>query len=830
MIGAMPKFFFFAIAVFLMCSAPWWAQDPADPLPAETEKKKDESKKEEDGKKEKKTDAPKPVLTERVVVSASATTQSQLDAPAAVDVLDGDDLTQRAGDHFVDQLRRIPGINVVQFSARDVNIASRSATGGINSSTLAVADGRSLYQDFLGFVMWEFAPTDMELIDRVEVVRGPASSLWGANAVGGLVHLVTKSPRDTPGGQVRIEAGSYNSQRIDFRHSFLGGDWAVRASGSIYRVDPFDRPQTITNLFGETIDPDFGLLAEDFRDSGTEQPRVDFRADRDTEKGTFILQGGAARTRGWIATGLGPFDIEPSTGNAYVQGRWKNGPFEAQLDYNLFDGAGKNLINAIDFGFRSSRIHASFSGKKILGRRAVLGYGTDLTNTHYDLTIAPGADVRNVFSVFGEMDVKLAERWWLTGGARTDHFRETIGTVLSPRLAIRFKPEQRHSVRLAWGQAFRSPSVLEEFMDVPSIPVALLDWAEVDQDLFDAGVLDPNAFPQGFFELMAVNVCQLVPDNCGVAPGESPIYVATTAARGGIDLQEETTTSFEVGWTAQFRRFEFSASVYTTESTDGIDFAQAETYGVGPDGIPVTADDIVLPSDPDMDGIAEAPEVDVCPFGIDGFSMFQQACMQGPVNYNEVLTVFLDGLIPSLFQYRNATKSENRGVEIGTGWNSPRGWSVALNYSWQDTPLSNGVSMDDRLRLAIDEDAANTDLNGDGVIADTANFVNIPAKHRASLSAQVDRRRWFSGLSIDYVDGSFWQDVLTSDFWGWVPSYTLVGVRAGLRMPRNRITLTGQITNMLGDEIQQHIFGDRIGRRVTLGMRYSWEGKRDSGP
>ncbi len=832
MIGVMPYLPRLCLALLLVCATVSWAQEraPQEPAPTEENDPQDSPKKDGEGDDEKKDDEKKPVLTERVVVSASAATQSRLEAPAAVDVLDADDLSQRAGDHFVDQLRRIPGINVVQFSARDVNIASRAATGGINSSTLAVADGRSLYQDFLGFVMWEFAPTDMELVERVEVVRGPASSLWGANAVGGLVHVVTKSPRDTLGGQVRIEAGSYASRRIDFRHSFLSGDWAVRGSGSLYRIDAFERPQTITNLFGETVDPDFGLLADDFRDSGSEQPRFDLRADRETRAGTVILQGGAARTRGWIATGLGPFDIEPSTGNAYVQARLKDGPFEAQLDYNYFDGSGKNLINAIDFGFRSSRFHASFGDKKFLGRRAVVGYGADLSNTRYDLSIAPGADERNIFSVFGETDVKLSERWWLTTGARVDHFRETIGSVVSPRVAIRYKPEPRHTVRMAWGRAFRSPSVLEEFLDVPVIPVALIDWGEVDQDLFDDGTLDPDQFPMGFFELMAVNVCQMVPDNCGVAPGESPIYVATTAAMGSLNLTEERTTSFEVGWTAQFNRLEFSASAYATESVDGIDFPQVASYGVGPDGVPVTADDIVLPTDPDMDGIEEAPPVDLCPFGIDGFTMFQQACMQGPVAYNEVLTVFLDGVIPSQFRYRNGSKSENRGFEIGTGWHGTAGWSLSLNYSWQDTPVSDGVSMVYRLNLAVAENDAGTDLNGDGLVADTADFVNIPAEHRVSFSAQVDRGKWFSGLTVDYVDDSFWQDVLTSDFWGWVPDYTLVGVRAGLRLPRNRITLTGQVTNLLGDEIQQHIFGDRIGRRVTLGMRYSWEGRADSTP
>ena len=801
--------------------SPSYAEDP----PAKA-KPKEETKKESDSK-EKDSKEKDSKITERVVVSASATNESLLNAPATVDILDGDDLEQRAGDHFVDQLRRVPGVNVVQFSARDVNIASRSSSGGINNSTLAITDGRSLYQDFLGFVMWEFAPTDMELVDQVEVVRGPASSIWGANAVGGLVHIATKSPRDTLGGQVKFEAGSYNSQRIDFRHSFLAGEWALRTTGSIFRADPFDRPQTISNIFGETIDPDFGLITEDFRDSGTEQPRIDLRADRDTKVGTFILQGGWAQTRGWIATGLGPFDVNPSTGSSYAQARWKHGPLEAQVDYTIFDGAGKNLINAIDFGFRSERAHAMFNGRNLLGTRAVLGWGAEFSNSQYDLTIAPDAEARNIYSGFAEIEAKLSDRWWLTSGMRADYFKETIGSVISPRIALRYQPNEKNTVRLAWGRAFRSPSVLEEFLNVPSIPVALLNWDEVDQQLFDSGVLDPNQFPQGFFEFMAINVCQSVPDNCGVAPGESPTYIATTAAQGSLNLREEETTSFEVGWSAEVGRLQLSIAAYATETKDGIDFPQTATYGIGADGIPVTADDIVLPADPDGDGIEEAPAVDVCPFGISNFNDFSQACAIGPVNYNEVLTVFLDGLIPSQFQYTNGALSENRGFEIGGNWTGRSGWSVGVTYSWQDMPISDGVAMDKRIRLVQQENSANMDLNGDGLIADTANFVNIPAKHRIGFSAQIDRGAWFGGVTADYVDETFWQDVLTSDFWGWVPDYTLVGLRGGLRMPRSGITLTGQVTNMLGDEIQQHIFGDRIGRRVTLGLRYAWDANSD---
>ena len=128
---------------------------PLFPAVALARQQQDESPPEQTGRTTDEESDEEPLqseLTEKVVVSASATVKNQQDAPAAVDVLDGEDLEQQPGEHLIDHLRRVPGLNVVQFGSRDVNIASRSATGGINNTTLALTDGRSLYQDFLGFV------------------------------------------------------------------------------------------------------------------------------------------------------------------------------------------------------------------------------------------------------------------------------------------------------------------------------------------------------------------------------------------------------------------------------------------------------------------------------------------------------------------------------------------------------------------------------------------------------------------------------------------------------------------------------------------------------
>lgn len=789
------------------------AEDP----PARKEKKDRSERKDkrQDDPAEQEDEVPV-AADQRVVVSASATAQNRLDAPAAVDVLEGRQLEVLPGDTLADQLRRVPGINVAQFSARDINISSRSATGGINNSTLALADGRTLYQDFLGFVMWEFAPTDPELIDRVEVVRGPASSLWGANAVGGLIHVITKSPRDTPGGRFLVESGSDGLRNFRARQSFVTGPWSVRVSGGYRELDALPRPETIDNFLGETLDPDLGLI--DQGNSGTRQPRLDVRADWDGGDGAqWILQGGSGNTQGWIATGLGPFDIAPSTSNSYVQARFLKGPFEANFESTYFDGNADNLINGIPFAFTSGSSRARFQGRHVFGKQFVMGWGGELDRTVYDLSIAPDARKRTHAGLFAEANLLLTEKWRILAAARGDYNHETVGTVFSPRVSLQFKPRSDQTLRLAFGQAFRAPSVIETDLFVPVIPVAIIDWSRIDEE-----EVDPILFPFGFFEPLAQIVCSGQPDNCGVSPGEAPDYTAVTAALGNRDLQEETTRSIELGYAAQLGEFGISATVYRTRTKGGIAFEPQSFYGFGPDAQPGTADDIILPADPDGDGIAEAPAVDICSL-LETLPPFVTLCPLGPVTYNEGLSLLLDGAVPSLFQYENGGEADNMGFELGLDWSGSKGLGVTLNYSWQDDPVSDGIAMSQRIATVVAENDADTDLNGDGNVADTRSFVNVPAEHRLSFSLRLDRPRWFAGVSADYVDRTFWQDVLTSDFWGYVPDYTLVGLRGGLRWPGRGLQLTGQVTNLLDDPIRQHVFADIIDRRVSLSLGLGWK-------
>ena len=137
-----------------------------------------------------------PTVQEVVVVTASRNEQALVNAPAAISVISSDMIRTAPATNIGDLLRAVPGVNVTQVSARDVNITSRAATGTLATSQLALVDGRSIYLDFFGMVMWDLVPTNPNDIKQIEVIRGPASAVWGANALSGVVNVITKCPRE----------------------------------------------------------------------------------------------------------------------------------------------------------------------------------------------------------------------------------------------------------------------------------------------------------------------------------------------------------------------------------------------------------------------------------------------------------------------------------------------------------------------------------------------------------------------------------------------------------------------------------------------------------
>src|SRR5262245_18095306 len=278
-------------------------------------------------------------LTENVVVSATKNGTPLIDAPATMTVLTSAELQSSPAQNYGDLLRSVPGLNVIQLSARDVNITSRQATGTLSNTQLVLLDGRSVYLDFFGIVLWDLMPTNLDNIKQIEVVRGPASAVWGANALTGVVNIITKSPREAKGSEATFTGGFMSRDAGSSAGKGAGGlfgasasfadapnsTWSYRVSGGYFGADAFPRPAGTIPIIADPRDPTgrttvggaaypadgTGAFGTAFSNRGANQPKFDARVDQELgSKGRVTYEGGVAATQGVIYTGVGPFDIQ----------------------------------------------------------------------------------------------------------------------------------------------------------------------------------------------------------------------------------------------------------------------------------------------------------------------------------------------------------------------------------------------------------------------------------------------------------------------------------------------------------------------------------------
>ena len=173
-----------------------------------------------------------------VVVTASRNEVRLIDAPVSTSVISTATLETTSAQNYGDLLRATPGVNVIQLSARDVQVTSRSPGNTLTNSQLVLVDGRSAYLDFFGLVLWDLLPTNFDDVEQIEVVRGPASAVWGANAMTGAVNIITKPPRESVGTTVTLSGGYVD--RNDGSGTGRGAGSLFGANATVTRA-PSDR-------------------------------------------------------------------------------------------------------------------------------------------------------------------------------------------------------------------------------------------------------------------------------------------------------------------------------------------------------------------------------------------------------------------------------------------------------------------------------------------------------------------------------------------------------------------------------------------------------------
>jgi iron complex outermembrane recepter protein len=167
------------------------------------------------------------------VTSASKKPESMSKAPAAIFVITGDDIRRGGFSSVPDALRSVPGLYVVQQSAHVWLISARGFSDTFDNKMLVLLDGRSVYSTTFGSVYWDVLDPPLEDIDRIEIIRGPGGTLWGANAVNGVINIITKDATKTQGAQVASSAGINEGYASRVRYGGTAGDdFAYRIYGT----------------------------------------------------------------------------------------------------------------------------------------------------------------------------------------------------------------------------------------------------------------------------------------------------------------------------------------------------------------------------------------------------------------------------------------------------------------------------------------------------------------------------------------------------------------------------------------------------------------------
>ena len=477
---------------------------------------------------------PAATVEEVMVVTASRVEQRLHEAPAAMTVLSSELIESLPNDDYGDLLRNVPGLNVAQMSARDVQVAGRSATTAQATGELVMVDDRSVYLDLFGFVAWDFLPTQASEIKQIEVVRGPASALWGANALTGVIHVVTKSPKEIQGTTGTVGGGELDTLFGSFTHAGVRRRLGYKLSGGYFEQDPYERP---TGLIPGTSTPYLP-----FENEGTEQPKGDLRVDYDfSDRSTISASGGWAGTDGIMHSGVGPFDIDRGSSMSYGKVAWTRGAMRLNAFVNLLDGSATNLLAIGPTGQRlvldvkHDTWNLDFSDLRVLGEDHVLTYGLNARTSDFDLSIAPLGSRRDETGVFVQDEAQFGKKVRLIAGARLDDV-DPIGTVLSPRVSLLISPVPDHTLRFSWNRAYRAPSLVENYLQIEII-------------------------------------------NAVFGLPELPLFLFTSEAVGNLGLDEQELTALEAGWVFTIAPgTSLDLALYQNDLEGAVDFYTAQEY------------------------------------------------------------------------------------------------------------------------------------------------------------------------------------------------------------------------------------------------------------
>jgi iron complex outermembrane receptor protein len=390
------------------------------------------------------------------ITSVSRKAEPISHAAAAVFVITRDDLRRSGVTTIPEALRMVPGVQVARIDANKWAITARGFNGRFANKLLVLMDGRSVYTPLFAGVYWDVQDTLLEDIERIEVIRGPGATLWGSNAVNGVINIITRSAADTQG--LLLSAGAGDEER-----GFAGGRYggALGEHGH-YRV------------YAKAFERDASVDADSGRDNGDDwgAARTGFRMDLvPGERDTLTVQGDYYQGRSGETVEVSslepPYlhtaDRDQDLSGFDVLAHWQRAlsgtdDLGLQVYYDHTDrdwallGEERDTVD-LELQYRTQRFE---------GHDLILGLGYRRTSDDLSPSFSASTDREErsdeLFSAFVQDDIELSpERFTLTVGTKLEH-NDYTGFEYQPNLRMLWTPDRRRTWWASVARAVRTPS------------------------------------------------------------------------------------------------------------------------------------------------------------------------------------------------------------------------------------------------------------------------------------------------------------------------------------------------------------------------------------
>jgi iron complex outermembrane receptor protein len=397
-------------------------------------------------------------LMKLTVTSAGDKEQSLSKVGAALFVITREDIASSGANNIPDLLRLVPGVEVAQINSNQWSISIRGFNSFYSNKVLALIDGRALYQPSFSGVLWDMQDLPLEDVERIEVIRGPGGTVWGANAMNGVINIITRRARDTQGGLITTGGGSWRTGDGLLQYGGnIGSEGTYRAFAKYFDVS------SSTSAGGQQAHDAWHSWAAGFRSDWDLSPRDSLTVQGDART---MIEGGTSLA---YFSEPAPFQsvINSPIRNALgdVMGTWRHtlaGGSETTLRvyYDWIDRhgeAGTDVINRT--------VDADFEHHLTVGARNDMVWGVELRvnrddihgDHNYSLHMIPERSTVPLASGFLQDEIRLTNSLFLTLGSKLEH-NDYTGLEYEPGAQLVWTASERQTFWTSASRAIRQPN------------------------------------------------------------------------------------------------------------------------------------------------------------------------------------------------------------------------------------------------------------------------------------------------------------------------------------------------------------------------------------